>query len=266
VSDDSLGALVIESVLRRKGFHVDRAKDLSEGCAHYESRTYDFLILDLENLSDVDQPLVAGLKAVIEARGRKPIAALVGPRPPAGAIAEIHPDATFTKPVDLEQICAFCEHALYPDLAGPSSPAPATAAHPAGTVTIVSAMEADDESAIFEPVRLAEATLGNDQLQRTVVRVYLESMPQRIESIAAWLQNGDLRAAEEGAESARALAVTVGAVTTGRCLGALAHQIRESQLEGVLELLARLREEVARSSAAMREQHANGEGSDSRAA
>ncbi len=264
VSDDSLGALVIESVLRRKGFHIDRAKDMAEGCAHYESRTYDFVILDLENLSDADQPLVAGLQVVIEAHGQTPIAVLVGPQPPAGAIAQIRPDATFTKPVDLEQICAFCERALYPDLAGPSS---APHLDPAGTVTIVSALpETDDESAIFQPERLAEATMGNEQLQRTVVRVYLEGMPQRIESIGASLRSGDLRAAENEAESARALAVTVGAVTTGRCLAALAHQIREKHLDGLDELLARLREEVARSAAAIREQHANGDGPESKAA
>lgn len=255
VSEDSIGSLVIESVLRRKGFHVDRAKDMAEGCAHYETSTYDFLILDLENLSDADQPLVAGLQVVIEERGRTPIAVLVGPHPPAAVMAEIRPDVTFTKPADLEQICVFCERALYPDLAAPS---PAPPPH-AATVTIVSALAADDESAIFEPERLAEATLGNEQLQRTVVRVYLEGMPQRIELIAASLRNGDLSTAGNEAESARALAVTVGAVATGRCLAALAHQVREKHPDGLDQILARLREEVSRSADAIREQRTNGE-------
>src|SRR6185503_9725788 len=129
---------------------------------------------------------------------------LIGPHVPESALAGIVPDATFVKPVDLERICLFCESALYPDLADAPAPRPRVEA-----VNIVSTVVDPEECPVFEPERLAISTMGDGNLQQTVVGVYISGMPRRVDLLATALRAGNYALAENEAVSAHALALTV---------------------------------------------------------
>ena len=254
VGSDPLGALVLEAVLGRKGFHLERAGDLSEAAERCERHRYDLIILDLGQVAPSDLSLASGLKALVDGGSPTPIAALYE----ASGLGEAHdlagfaPDAAFPKPVDLEHICLFCEGLLFPHLAAapPAGPANAKA------VSVVSSLAPEESTTSFEPIWLDEATMGITTLKRSVIDSYLKEMPHRVESIAAALGGSDLLAAEREVLGARAMALMVGAVSTARCLVALTEQIQERRLAEAHVMMARFRTEADRSMASLREARA----------
>src|SRR5262245_50641047 len=250
VGSDPLGALVLEAVLGRKGFRIERANHLTEAAERCEHHRYDLIILDLGQVAASDLSLASGLKALVDERGPTPIAALYE----ASGLGEAHdlagfmPDASFPKPVDLEHICLFCEGLLFPHLAA-APPAPASHGKP---VAVVSSLTFEEGTTPFEPIWLDEATMGIGKLKRSVIDSYLAEMPKRIERISAALYASDLLTAEREVLSARAMALMIGAVSTARCLVALTEQIQEKRLAEAHSMLARFRNEAERSIVSLR--------------
>jgi len=248
VGSDPLGALVLEAVLGRKGFRIERANHLTEAAERCEHHHYDLIILDLGQVATSDLSLASGLKALVDERARTPIAALYE----ASGLGEAHdlagfiPEASFPKPVDLEHICLFCEGLLFPHLG--ANPAPASHGKP---VAVVSSLTFEEGTTPFEPIWLEEATMGIGKLKRSVIDSYLAEMPKRIERISAALYASDLLTAEREVLGARAMALMIGAVSTARCLVALTEQLQEKRLAEAHSMLARFRTEAERSIASL---------------
>jgi DNA-binding response OmpR family regulator len=254
VSADPVGALVLEAVLRRKGFSVDRIGHVADGAERCEKTRYDFLILDLAQMSEQDVAMATGLRVLLDEHGPTPIAVLVE-RPDSDenrGLEGLAPNAVFTKPVNLEDICAFCEGSLYPELAAaPVPPRPSRAA----TVFVVSNAPGEGEPVVFERGCLGEMTMGIESLQLSVVESYLDDMPRRVEAIATAVMAGDVVTAERDVLSARALALAIGAMATAHCLGALGQQLEQRRLEEAQFMLARLRAESEKSLGVLRAEH-----------
>jgi CheY-like chemotaxis protein len=254
VGSDPLGALVLEAVLGRKGFRLERALDLTEAAERCEHHRHDLIILDLGQVAASDLSLASGLKALVDERAPTPIAALYE----ASGLGEAHdlagfvPDAAFPKPVDLEHICLFCEGLLFPHLA--ATPVPEQTS--AKAVSVVSSLEPGASATSFEPIWLEEATMGISALKRSVIDSYVDEMPRRIERITAAIHGTDLVAAEREVLGARAMALMIGAVSTARCLVALTEQIQERRLMEAHAMLSRFRTEADRSIASLREARA----------
>jgi len=252
VGSDPLGALVLEAVLGRKGFRIERAHDLTEAAERCEHHRFDLIILDLGQVATSDLSLASGLKALVDERGPTPIAALYE----ASGLGEAHdlvgfaPEASFPKPVDLEHICLFCEGLLFPQLAATSA---ASTPHGKAAVAVVSSLTFEESTTPFEPIWLEEATMGIGKLKRSVIDSYLAEMPRRIERIAAALYAPDLLTAEREVLGARAMALMIGAVSTARCLVALTEQIQEKRMAEAHAMLARFRTEAERSVASLRQ-------------
>jgi CheY-like chemotaxis protein len=255
VGSDPLGALVLEAVLGRKGFRVERAPDLAAAAERCEHHRYELIILDLGQISASDLSLASGLKALVDERGPTPVAALFE----ASGLGEAHdlagfvPDAAFPKPVDLEHICLFCEGLLFPHLAGALGPPPPPAKP---LVSVISSTAPDEPTTAFEPIWLDEATMGIGSLKRSVIDSFLAEMPHRVEAITAAIQGGDMATAEREVLGARAMALMIGAVSTARCLVALAEQVQERRLPEAHAMLSRFRLEAERSVARLREARA----------
>lgn len=251
VGSDPLGALVLEAVLGRKGFRVERAQTLVEAAERCERTRYELIILDLEQISASDLSIAGGLKAVVDGRGGTTVAALYE----ASGMGEAHdlagftPDAAFPKPVDLEHICLFCESLMFPHLAGSLSPGPAQGK---AQVSVVSKLETEVPTA-FEPIWLEETTMGIGTLKLSMIDSYLDEMPGRIEKISDAVFAGDLPVAEREVLGARAMALMIGAVSTARCLVALTEQVQEQRLSEAHAMLSRFRSEAERSVALLRE-------------
>jgi CheY-like chemotaxis protein len=244
VSSDAVGALVLEAVFRRKGFAVDRVEHVASAAERCEQTPYDFLILDLATMSEADMGLVSGLRVLADQHGPTPALALVDrPSDEIPGLKEMTPDSVFVKPVDLEQICTFCEGFVYPEMAPPQAPRPSQNA----IVFVVSDDVAEKDAAIFERARLDESTMGIETLQRSVVESFLADMPRRVDEISAAVAAEDVAAAEREVLSARALALTIGAFATARCLEALGAQIGQKRFEESRNMVARLREESEKS-------------------
>lgn len=252
VGSDPLGALVLEAVLGRKGFRVERAHTLVEAAERCERQQYELIILDLEQISASDLSIAGGLKALVDGRRGTTVAALYE----ASGMGEAHdlagfaPDAAFPKPVDLEHICRFCEGLLFPHLAGTLPPPP-----PQGKplVSVVSKLAGAENPTTFEPIWLEESAMGIGTLKLSMVDSYLDEMPGRIERISAAVFAGDLPTAEREVLGARAMALMIGAVSTGRCLVALTDQVQEQRLPEAHAMLSRFRSEAERSVALLRE-------------
>lgn len=245
VGSDPLGALVLEAVLGRKGFRLERAQHLTEAAERCEHHRYDLIILDLGQVATSDLSLASGLKALVDERGPTPIAALYE----ASGLGEAHdlagfvPEASFPKPVDLEHICLFCEGLLFPHLAAPANGAP----HGKPAVAVVSSLTYEESTTPFEPIWLEEATMGIGKLKRSVIESYLSEMPLRIERVSAAILASDLLTAEREVLGARAMALMIGAVSTARCLVALTEQIQEKRMAEASAMLVRFRTEAERS-------------------
>ncbi len=252
VGSDPLGALVLEAVLGRKGFRVERAHDLVDAAERCERHRYELIILDLEQISASDLSIAGGLKALVDERGRTTVAALyeASGMGEAHDLAGFNPDAAFPKPVDLEHICLFCEGLLFPHLAGTLPPSP-TQGKP--LVSVVSKRVEDKTPTAFEPIWLEEATMGIGALKLSMIDSYLDEMPGRIERISAAVFAGDLPTAEREVLGARAMALMIGAVSTARCLVALTEQVQERRLPEAHAMLSRFRSEAERSVALLRE-------------
>ena len=255
VGSDPLGALVLEAVLGRKGFRVERAGDLAGAAERCERHPYELIILDLGQISARDLSIASGLKALVDERGPTTVAALYE----ASGMGEAHdlsgfvPDAAFPKPVDLEHICLFCEGLLFPHLAGAPARAPAEAKP---LVSVVSTLAHDESTTAFEPIWLEEATMGIGTLKLSMIDSYLGEMPGRIERLSAAIHAGDVPTAEREVLGARAMALMIGAVSTARCLVALTEQIQERRLAEALAMLSRFRTEAERSLEHLREARA----------
>ena len=252
VGSDPLGALVLEAVLGRKGFRIERAHHLTEAAERCEHHRFDLIILDLGQVATSDLSLASGLKALVDERGPTPIAALYE----ASGLGEAHdlsgfaPEAAFPKPVDLEHICLYCEGLLFPHLA--ATP-PTSALHGKPAVAVVSSLTFEESTTPFEPIWLEEATMGIGKLKRSVIDSYVTEMPRRIERISAALHASDLLTAEREVLGARAMALMIGAVSTARCLVALTEQVQENRLGEAHAMLARVRTEAERSIASLRQ-------------
>lgn len=251
VGSDPLGALVLQAVLGRKGFRIERAADVTEAAERCEHHRYQLVLLDLGQVTPSELSLATGLKALVDERGATPIAVLYE----ASGLGEAHdlagfePDAAFPKPVDLEHICLFCEGLLFPHLAGA-----ALAGHPSSkpAVSVVSDRAQDECSTAFEPIWLEETTMGIATLKRSVIDSYLEEMPRRIDAISAAIYGSDMAAAEREVLGARAMALMIGAVSAARCLVALTEQIQERRLPEAHAMLTRFRAEAERSMTSLR--------------
>ena len=108
--------------------------------------------------------------------------------------------------------------------------------------------------------------MGIGSLKRSVIDSYLGEMPGRIEKISAAIIAGDLPTAEREVLGARAMTLTIGAVSTARCLVALAEQVQERRLPEAHVTLSRFRSEAERSLALLREIRAKAADSLDRAA
>jgi len=255
VGSDPLGALVLEAVLGRKGFRVERANDLAAAAERCEHQRYGLIILDLEQISASDLSIASGLKALVDERGTTPVVALFE----ASGMGEGHdlagftPDAAFPKPVDLEHICLFCEGVLFPHLAEAFP-----LVHPAGTprVSVVTHLPSDESPNAFEPIWLEESTMGIGTLKLSLIDAYLDEMPGRIERISTAIHAADMPTAEREVLGARAMALTIGAVATARCLVALSDQVLEQRLPEAHVMLSRFRSEAERSLVLLREARA----------
>lgn len=255
VGSDPLGALVLEELLARKGFHVERVADLDEAVQHCEHHAHELVILDLGRTSAGDLSLASGFKALMDERGPTPVAVLyeASARGEEHDLAGFIPDAAFPKPVDLEAICLYCEGLLFPHLAVERTIPPAPGATAGQNDT---GPDADAETTAFEPVWLEASTMGIGSLKRSVIDSYLNEMPGRIEGIAAAIHGGDLAAAEREVLGARAMALMIGAVSTARCLVALAEQVQERRIPEAHAMLARFRAEAERGLVLLREARA----------
>ena len=255
VGSDPLGALVLEAVLGRKGFRVERANDLAQAAERCEHQRYGLIILDLEQISPSDLSIASGLKAMADERGPTAVVALFE----ASGIGVAHdlagfaPDAAFPKPVDLEHICLFCEGVLFPHLAEAFHQ---SSAEERSRVSVVSHLPADDGPTAFEPIWLEETTMGIGTLKLSLIDAYLDEMPGRIECISEAIHAGDLDTAEREVLSARTMALMIGAVSTARCLVALTDQVQEQRLPEADVMLSRFRSEAERSLALLRETRA----------
>ena len=247
VSSDPVGALVLEAVFRRKGFRVDRVRYVADAAERCEKTVYHFLVLDLVEMSEQDMSLAAGLRVLLEEHGPTQMVVLVERQnaEEVRGLDGLAPEAVFPKPVDLENICTFCEGSRYPQMAaGPMA---------SGLQDAIAAVVAD---APAEPAHRVETTLGDDGLQLSVVETYLEEMPRRVDAISAAVRAGDLAAAGREVRSARAMALTSGAGATARCLDALAELIARRRDEDAQAMLAQLRAESEISLNVLRAAHA----------
>jgi hypothetical protein len=129
---------------------------------------------------------------------------------------------------------------------------PATPAQGKAQVSVVSKLE-NEAPTTFEPIWLEEATMGIGTLKFSMIDSYLEEMPGRIERISAAVFTGDLSTAEREVLGARAMALTIGAVSTARGLVALTEQVQEHRLPEAHAMLSRFRSEAERSVALLRE-------------
>ena len=255
VGSDPLGALVLEAVLGRRGFRVERARDLAEAAERCEHQHYGLIILDLEQISASDLSIASGLKALVDERGTTPVVALFE----ASGMGEGHdlggftPDAAFPKPVDLEHICLFCEGVLFPHLA---EAFPLVHAEGMPRVSVVSHLPSDESPTAFEPIWLEESTMGIGTLKLSLIDAYLDEMPGRIERISTAIHAADMPTAEREVLGARAMALTIGAVATARCLVALSDQVLDQRLPEAHVMLSRFRSEAERSLILLRETRA----------
>jgi CheY-like chemotaxis protein len=254
VGSDPLGALVLEAVLGRKGFRVDRARDLADAAVRCERQRYTLVILDLGQISASDLSIASALKALVDEQGPTTVAALYE----ASGLGDAHdlggfvPDAAFPKPVDLEHICLFCEGVLFPHLAETAPRTPAEVR----PISVVSQLVDDRGSTAFEPIWLEEATMGIGALKLSVIDSYLAEMPGRVAAITAAVRTGDMVAAERETLGARAMALMIGAVSTARALVALAEQIHERRLPEAQSQLDRVHSEAERSLVLLRDARA----------
>jgi CheY-like chemotaxis protein len=231
---------------------VDRVAHLTSAAEYCEKTAYDFLILDLGASSAEDIALGCALRVLADEHGPTPLVALVEPTPsndPA-RFAELSPDAVFEKPVDLERVCQFCEGTLHPELAVGSA---RVRTRQESVVCVGTTTPADDDSVAFESERFVEATMGIESLQLSVLDSYLEDMPRRVESIGAAIRATNGTLSDQELLSARALARTIGAFGTARCLGSMGEHVRAGSFSEAEALLGRLQSEVERSLTVLRD-------------
>jgi CheY-like chemotaxis protein len=250
---EPLDALILESVLKRKGFQIDRVTNIAAAAEQCEHTSYELVILDLGSMPSSDLQLVSGFWAVLEERGPIPFAVLVEPaRNDASSLdlSAVHADGVFSKPVDLERICTFCESVLCSDLAAATVAAPATGQT---AVSIVSHEVPESDPVVFEPRQLDDSTMGIQGLKMSVLDSYLEEMPRRLEAIAESMAGRDLAATDRLILSAQAMSLMVGAFATARCFVALGTQLQEGRVHEAQAMLVRLRTEAERGLDAIRE-------------
>ncbi len=250
VGSDPLGTLVLDELLGRKGFRVERVADLDEAAARCEHHAFELIVLDLGVPTANGLALAAAFQALVEERSPTPIAVLyeASGRGEDRDLAGFIPDAAFPKPVDLEHLCEYCEGLLFPHLAMEraqrlAAPRTADGAAPAS----------DGATPAFEPLWLDAATMGIGSLKRSVIDSYLTEMPGRVDALGAAIASGDPVAAEREVLGARAMALMIGAVSTARCLVALAEHLHERRIPEAQAMMARVRAEAERGLGELRE-------------
>jgi signal transduction histidine kinase/CheY-like chemotaxis protein len=164
VEDNLVNQKVASGLLTRRGHRVTVAQDGREALARLEQETFDLVLMDLQ------MPVMGGLDATTEIRGRERVTgqhirivamtahAMQSDRERCLAVGM---DGYLSKPIDPAMLFAVVEQ----DGAG-------------GTVeTMPAAPGAFDEEALRH--RLS----GNDQLMTDVIHVFLEDLPARLAAI-----------------------------------------------------------------------------------
>ncbi|MEM1127644.1 MAG: ATP-binding protein [Bacteroidota bacterium] len=211
VEDNALNRMVAQGMLERWGAQVQFACDGAEGIEQAHQQAFDLILMDIR------MPRVDGIEATRQIRAgdgpcaHTPILALT-----ASALIERRDEVLeagmndfLTKPFIPEELLAVLCRLLQDSLSTPPEDAPADpAAHnaentptpTAGDATegaadqdTEGAAEQDTEVPVVQinPALFEENTMGNAQMAEVLVGLFIEQMPEHLQSLEQHLQEGN---------------------------------------------------------------------------